>query len=159
ADGAPSLTMVATRRTAACSSTSRRSRSASAVYVTSECIRADTSDRCHRPDPDESYLREAETPTRRRRSERPVRAPWSPAVKLEELVLAAEDRRDGVVGKDVHDRLGEEAGDRQHGELLGLRERVDRNRVRDDDALDRVGVGEGLERVTAEETVCCVDPH
>src|SRR5207245_11380569 len=29
--------------------------------------------------------------------------------RLEELVLAAEDRRDRVVGEDVHDRLGEQA--------------------------------------------------
>lgn len=31
--------------------------------------------------------------------------------RLEELVLAAEDRRDGVVGEDVHDRLGEQLRD------------------------------------------------
>ena len=38
---------------------------------------------------------------------------------LEELVLAAEDRRNGVVGEDVHDRLGEEAGDAEDGEIVG----------------------------------------
>ena len=32
----------------------------------------------------------------------------------EELVFAAEDSGDGVVGEHVHDRLGEQAGDRQH---------------------------------------------
>ena len=53
---------------------------------------------------------------------------------LEELVLAAEDRRDGVVGEDVHDRLGEERRDRSTVMLLGLRDRVDRHRVGDDDA-------------------------
>src|SRR5215216_4827480 len=50
---------------------------------------------------------------------------------LEELVLAAEDRRDGVVGEDVHDRLREEAGHCEDRHVVRLRERVDGDRVGD----------------------------
>src|SRR5215510_13727063 len=50
---------------------------------------------------------------------------------LEELVLAGEDRRDGLVAEDVHDRLREQPGDREHVDLLRTVDRVDRDRVRD----------------------------
>jgi hypothetical protein len=47
---------------------------------------------------------------------------------LEELVLAAEDRRDGVVGEDVHDRLREEAETRRTVRLSGVERRSARCR-------------------------------
>ena len=46
---------------------------------------------------------------------------WFEQTGLEELVLAAEDRGDGVVGEDVHDRLGEQARDGQHGQVRRAR--------------------------------------
>jgi hypothetical protein len=58
------------------------------------------------------------------------------ASDLKELVLAREDRRDRVVGEDVHDRLGEQGRDRQHDDLLRPADRVDRHRVRDGDLRD-----------------------
>ena len=64
---------------------------------------------------------------------------------LEELVLAAEDRRHRLVGEDVHDRLGEEPETVSTVRFVRLLERVDRHRVRDDDARE-VGLGEPLER-------------
>ena len=71
---------------------------------------------------------------------------------LEELVLAAEDRRDGVVGEDVHDRLGEQARDAEDGHVVGAPAEVDRDRVGDDDAVD-VGLADLLEGVVGEESV------
>jgi hypothetical protein len=71
---------------------------------------------------------------------------------LEELVLAGEDRRDGVVAEHVHDRLGQEGGDRQDVDLVGALDRVDRNRVCDRDLRDLAG-GQLLERVAREEPV------
>src|SRR5665647_306672 len=77
---------------------------------------------------------------------------------LEELVLAAEDRRDGVVGEDVHDRLCEQLRDGQHRHVLRHLELVDRHGVGDDDAVDR-RVVELLERTAAEDAVRREDPH
>ena len=53
--------------------------------------------------------------------------------RLEELVLAGEDRRDRLVREDVADRLGEDPRHGQHLQLGRLLERVDRDRVGDDD--------------------------
>src|ERR1044072_25159 len=75
--------------------------------------------------------------------------PWV-ARALEELVLAGEDLRDGVVGEDAPDRVGEGAGGREHGDVVrgaGAK----RNRVGDDYPLDlRVLVGEPCERRAGE---------
>ena len=73
-------------------------------------------------------------------------------LRLEELVLAAEDRRDGVVGEDIHDRLGEELRDREHGHVRRHLHRVDRHGVGDDDAVDR-RVKELLQGAVAEDAV------
>src|SRR6185437_15649873 len=55
---------------------------------------------------------------------------------LEELVLAREDRRDRVVGEDVHDRLGQERRDREDVDLVRALDWIDRHRVRDRDLGD-----------------------
>src|SRR3954464_8193946 len=79
------------------------------------------------------------TPLARRR---PSRAAQSLS-RSEELVLAAEGLRHRVVGEDAADRVGEDVG---HGEDLDVLRRAlaQRDRVRDDDLLERRG-GEVLE--------------
>ena len=70
----------------------------------------------------------------------------------EELILAAEDAADGLVGEDVHDRLGEQAGDAEHRHVVRLLAGIDRHRVGDDDPAD-VRLGDLLERLVREERV------
>src|SRR4029079_14070318 len=60
---------------------------------------------------------------------RPTRESGRPFGDLEELVLAREDRRDRVVGEDVHDRLGQERPDREDVDLVRALDWIDRHRV------------------------------
>src|SRR5215216_3310160 len=72
---------------------------------------------------------------------------------LEELILALEDRRDRLVGEHVHDRLRQQAGDGEDGQVRRARHRIERDRVRDDHLVDLLGVTETLERVLRKNAV------
>src|SRR5947209_290556 len=69
----------------------------------------------------------------------------------EELILAGEDLRHGVVGEDPPHRVGEDVGARQHADVVG-RAAPQRHRVGDDDPGERRG-RERLERVAREDSV------
>ena len=79
----------------------------------------------------------------------PRRRPANCAART--TAFSAEDRRT-VVGEDVHDRLREQARDRQNGHVVRLQGRVDRHRIGYDDP-GQIGLAERLEPVLREQAV------